>query len=76
MRKAVEQHREWFHGILETLLRIIDHPMQGDAADDLMLARDCAMAGGYASDPVAAAAGLSRIYARVIDAAVTRPAAA
>ncbi len=70
VRRAVEQHREWFHGLLETLLRTMGHPLPGDGADDLMLAHDGAMVGGYAGDPIAAAASLQRMYARVLDAAL------
>ena len=75
VRRSVESHREWFHEILETLLRQIGHPLPGDAADDLMLARDGAMSGGYAGDAVAASAALSRMYARVIEASGERVAA-
>lgn len=75
VRRAVADHREWFHEILETLLRRIGHPLPGDAADDLMLARDGAMSGGYAGDAVAASAALSRMYSRVIDAVGERAAA-
>ena len=35
-------------------------PLPGDAADDFVLASDGAMSGGYAGDPVAAAAALQR----------------
>lgn len=75
VRRAVESHREWFHEILETLLRQVGHPLPGDAADDLMLARDGAMSGGYAGDAIASSAALSRMYARVIDAVGDREAA-
>ena len=37
-----------------------------DAADDLMLARDGAMTGGYAGDPIAASTALARAFDRVI----------
>ena len=75
VRRAVEQHREWFHDILETLLRSMGHPLPGDAADDLVLARDGAMAGGYAGDSIAAAASMTRVYDIVIDRAAQRAAA-
>ncbi len=42
----------------------IRHP--GDAGDELLLARDGAMTGGYAGDPVAAAAALTRVASRVV----------
>ena len=75
VRRAVEHHREWFHEILETLLRQIGHPLPGDAADDLMLARDGAMSGGYAGDAIAAGAALTRMYDRTLTAARERVAA-
>ncbi len=75
VRRAVEQHREWFHDILETLLRSMGHPLPGDAADDLVLARDGAMAGGYAGDTIAAAASMMRVYDIVIQRAAERAAA-
>ena len=40
VRRSVVAHREWFVGVLEQLLRDIGHPLAGEAADDLMLARD------------------------------------
>jgi AcrR family transcriptional regulator len=66
VRRAVERHREWYLDVYEQLLRRMGHPMPGDAADDLMLARDGAMAGGYAGDPIASTAALSRVFDRVI----------
>lgn len=66
VRKAVEHHREWLYEILETLLRQVGHPLPGDAADDLVLARDGAMSGGYAGDPIAASAALMRMYDRTV----------
>lgn len=75
VRRAVEQHREWFHELLENLLRAIGHPLPGDGADDLVLASDGAMLGGYASDPIAATASLQRMYDRVLAAVPERVAA-
>lgn len=66
VRRAVVAHREWFVGVLEQLLRGIGHPLAGDAADDLMLARDGAMTGGYAGDPIAASTALGRAFDRII----------
>jgi AcrR family transcriptional regulator len=66
VRRAVERHREWYLDVYEQLLRRMEHPMPGDAADDLMLSRDGAMAGGYAGDPVASTTALSRSFDRVI----------
>ena len=75
VRRAVEEHREWFHELLESLLREIGHPLPGDAADDLVLAHDGAMLGGYASDAIAATAALQRMYDRVLAAVPERAAA-
>ncbi len=66
VRVAVVEHREWYLGMLEDLLRRLGHPLAGEAADDLMLARDGAMSGGYVSDRVAATTALSRAFDRVI----------
>jgi len=66
VRRSVITHREWFVGTLEQLLRELGHPLAGDAADDLMLARDGAMTGGYAGDPIAASTALARAFDRVI----------
>ncbi len=66
VRRSVVAHREWLVGVLEQLLRGMGHPLAGDAADDLVLARDGAMTGGYAGDPIAASTALSRAFDRVI----------
>jgi len=66
VRVAVVEHREWYLGMLEDLLRRVGHPLAGEAADDLMLATDGAMSGGYVSDPVAATTALGRTFDRVI----------
>ncbi len=66
VRSMVVAHREWFAGVLEQLLHGMAHPLPGDAADDLVLARDGAMTGGYAGDPIAASMALARAFDRVI----------
>ncbi len=66
VRRSVVTHREWFVGVLEQLLRALGHPLAGEAADDLVLARDGAMTGGYAGDPIAASTALGRAFDRVI----------
>ena len=66
VRRAIEQHRDWYLGVLEDLLRHMQLPLPGDAADDLLLARDGAMSGGYVGDPVAVTAALRRAFARVL----------
>jgi AcrR family transcriptional regulator len=70
VRSVVLRHREWLTGFLAELLQDLGHRMPGDAADDFILARDGAMSGGYAGDPIAASASLSRITDQVIRAAV------
>lgn len=66
VRQIVTAHREWYTELLAGLMRDAGHPRPGDAADDLMLARDGAMSGGYAGDPVAASAALVRAVDRVL----------
>jgi AcrR family transcriptional regulator len=66
VRFAVREHREWYATVLERLTRALGHPMPGDAADELVLARDGAMSGGYAGDPIAASAALTRVFDRMI----------
>ncbi|MFT4123859.1 MAG: TetR/AcrR family transcriptional regulator [Microbacteriaceae bacterium] len=69
VRRLVLSHRDWLTEVLATLLGELGHPMPGDGADDLILAMDGAQAGGYAGDPIAAAAALGRTVERVIAAA-------
>ncbi|MEO6115729.1 MAG: TetR/AcrR family transcriptional regulator [Pseudolysinimonas sp.] len=66
VRRSVVAHREWLVGAFEQLLRGLGHPLPGEAADDLVLARDGAMTGGYAGDPIAASTALARAFERVI----------
>jgi AcrR family transcriptional regulator len=66
VRVAVREHREWYETVLERLTRALGHPMPGDAADDLVLARDGAMSGGYAGDPIAASTALTRAFDRIL----------
>ncbi len=65
VRKVVTAHREWYVETLSKLLREFGHPAPGDGADELLLARDGAMSGGYAGDSVAASTALVRIANRV-----------
>ncbi len=64
-RKIISMHRDWYTAILTRVLRDGGHPLPGDGADELLLARDGAMVGGYAGDPVSAAAALRRTVARI-----------
>ncbi len=66
VRAVVAEHRDWYTATLAALLRDLKHPLPGDAADDLMLIRDGAMAGAYAGDFVAVGAALSRALARIM----------
>ena len=66
VRRVVTAHREWYVDTLAGLLRGMGHPVPGDAADELLLARDGALAGGYAGDSIAASAALGRIANRVL----------
>ena len=66
VRDIVSSHRDWYTGRLTDLLRSGNHQMPGDAADELMLARDGAMSGAYAGDPVSATAALQRVSARIV----------
>ncbi|WBU38916.1 TetR/AcrR family transcriptional regulator [Homoserinibacter sp. YIM 151385] len=66
VRAVVTAHRDWFAAELAELLRELGHDLPGDAADDLVLARDGAMSGAYAGDPIAAGAALTRAFERAI----------
>ena len=65
VRQVVTAHREWYVETLAELLKEMGHPVPGDAADELLLARDGALSGGYAGDSIAASAALARIADRV-----------
>jgi AcrR family transcriptional regulator len=69
VRLVITRHRDWYTGFLAGVLQNLGHAMPGDAADELMLARDGAMTGGYAGDPIAASAAFARVAERVIAAA-------
>jgi AcrR family transcriptional regulator len=66
VRSVVLRHREWLTGFLAELLQDLGHRMPGDAADEIILARDGAMCGGYAGDPIAATAALVRVADQAI----------
>jgi AcrR family transcriptional regulator len=71
VRRVVQSHRDWLTVTLADLLSELGHRMPGDGADELILAMDGAQSGGYAGDPIAASAALTRVFERVI--ADTRP---
>ncbi|MCJ1713681.1 TetR/AcrR family transcriptional regulator [Microbacterium sp. M1A1_1b] len=66
VRQVVAMHRDWYTERLGDLLQEAGHPMPGDGADELMLARDGAMSGAYAGDAIAATAALQRVADRVL----------
>ncbi len=66
VRRIVTNHREWYVDSLADLLKQMGHPFPGDAADELLLARDGAVSGGYAGDSIAATAALTRATDRVL----------
>ena len=69
VRRVVGSHRDWLTETLSVLVSDMGHPMPGDAADELMLAMDGAQSGGYAGDPIAASAALTRVFERIVAAA-------
>ena len=58
VRLVVAEHREWSTDFFADRLRALGHPLPGDGADDLQLAYDGAMIGGYSGDPIAATVAL------------------
>lgn len=66
IRELVVQHRDWYSSVIEGLLARAGHPLPGEGADDFVLARDGAMMGGYAGDPIAAAGALQRAMRRIL----------
>ncbi|MEO6942538.1 MAG: TetR/AcrR family transcriptional regulator [Terrimesophilobacter sp.] len=66
IRELVVDHRDWYSSLIESLLSSAGHPLPGEGADDFLVARDGAMVGGYAGDPVAAAGALHRAVARIM----------
>lgn len=69
IRALVEEHRDWFSTTIETLLAQAGHPLPGEGADDVIIARDGAMCGGYAGDTIAAVGALRRAVKQVLAAA-------
>jgi AcrR family transcriptional regulator len=67
VRQIVSDHREWYAETVSDLLRKMGHPLSGDGGDEFILARDGAMTGGYAGDPIAATTAFVRVVNRVLD---------
>ncbi len=70
IRILVSDHRDWYSTTIETVLAQLGHPLPGEGADDFILARDGAMCGGYAGDPIAAVGALRRAVNHILAAAV------
>ncbi|MGV8875990.1 MAG: TetR/AcrR family transcriptional regulator [Rhodoglobus sp.] len=66
LRQMIAEHRDRDSEVLCGLMRDTGHPFSGDAADEIILAKDGALAGGYAGDAIAAGAALARIVTRVL----------
>jgi AcrR family transcriptional regulator len=66
IRQLVSTHRDWYSTTIQELLTATGHPLPGEGSDDFILARDGAMSGGYAGDPIAAAGALQRAAARIL----------
>lgn len=66
IRALVTEHRDWYSTTMETLLSEAGHPLPGEGSDDFVLARDGAMAGGYAGDPIAAVGALRRAVDNIL----------
>lgn len=66
VRQVVSRHRDWYTETLFTLLAQVGHPEPRDGADEMMLARDGVMSGGYAGNRVTAIAAFQRSVARIL----------
>jgi AcrR family transcriptional regulator len=66
VREIVAAHRDWYTERLADLLHQAGAELAGDAADELLLARDGAMLGAYAGDSIAATMAFGRIADRVL----------
>lgn len=66
VRRIVTEFHEALHEIFERTLAQMSHPMPGEAADELVLAYDGAMAWSHVGDVIAASAALRRVFDRII----------
>jgi len=66
VQSVVREHREWYAEAARQVLIDARHSRPGDAADDVLLARDGAMVSRYGGDPVAATSALRRAIERVL----------
>jgi AcrR family transcriptional regulator len=68
VRVAVREHREWYVATATLVLREAGHPLPGEAADELLIARDGAMITAYGSgDVTSALTALRRVTDRILD---------
>ena len=66
IRILVSEHRDWYSATIESLLGQAGHPLPGEGSDDFVVARDGAMCGGYAGDPIAAVGALRRAVDNIL----------
>lgn len=66
VRRVVTEFHEALHEIFVETLSRMDHPLPGEAADELMLAYDGAMSWSHVGDVIAASAALRRVFDRII----------
>jgi len=66
VRVVVTEFHESLHEIFESTLARMEHPLPGEAADELMLAYDGAMAWSHVGDVIAASSALRRVFDRII----------
>ena len=65
-RRVIAEHHEAVSDRFTSLLKKIEHPLAGEAADELMLAYVGAFAWGHVGDPIGAAVAFRRTVERVI----------
>ena len=66
-RHVIADHHEAIAERFTRLLKAIEHPLPGEAADELMLAYVGAFAWGHVGDPIGAAVAFRRSVERVMD---------
>ncbi|GAA0441643.1 hypothetical protein Acor_06260 [Acrocarpospora corrugata] len=66
VRRAVTEHRRWFHSQMSRLAAELGHPEPDRVADQLMLLRDGVMVGGYLDDPARAGAALTAAATAIV----------
>ncbi len=66
-RHVIAEHHEAIAERFTSLLKQIEHPLAGEAADELMLAYVGAFAWGHVGDPIGASVAFRRSIERVID---------